>query len=71
MVGRPPAVAYEDSSLREAADLMSEEGVGRLPVPSRETPGRGVGIITRSDLLGAHRRRLENARRRARAWQSA
>jgi len=69
LVGRPPAVAYEDSSLREAADLMVEEGVGRLPVVPRETPGRVVGIITRSDLLGAHRRRLENSRRKERAWR--
>ncbi|MCP3165245.1 chloride channel protein [Myxococcus qinghaiensis] len=66
VVGRPPSVAYEDSSLREAADLMVEEGVGRLPVVRREIPSSVVGIITRSDLLGAHRRRLENSRRRER-----
>ncbi|MFP2934888.1 CBS domain-containing protein, partial [Pyxidicoccus sp. 3LG] len=63
LVKRPPAVAYADSSLREAADLMVEEGVGRLPVVRREAPTHVVGILTRSDLLGANRRRLEDANR--------
>ncbi|QSQ14185.1 chloride channel protein [Myxococcus landrumensis] len=66
VVRRSPAVAYDDSSLREAADLMVEEGVGRLPVVRREAPSHVVGIITRSDLLGAHRRRLDDSRRRER-----
>ncbi|GEN13236.1 H+/Cl-antiporter ClcA [Myxococcus fulvus] len=63
LVKRAPAVAYADSSLREAADLMVEEGVGRLPVVHRDAPTRVVGILTRSDLLGANRRRLEDSRR--------
>ncbi|MBU8900246.1 chloride channel protein [Corallococcus sp. H22C18031201] len=63
LLKRPLAVAFEDSSLREAADLMVEEGVGRLPVVCRDAPTRVVGIVTRSDLLSAHRQRLENARR--------
>lgn len=63
LVKRPPAVAYADSSLREAADLMVEVGVGRLPVVHRDAPTRVVGILTRSDLLGANRRRLEDSRR--------
>ncbi|HVE83017.1 MAG TPA: chloride channel protein, partial [Myxococcales bacterium] len=62
LVRRPPAVVFEDSSLREAADHMVREGVGRLPVVRRDEPGRVVGIITRSDLLAAHARRLENER---------
>ncbi len=63
LVKRPLAVAYADSSLREAADLMVEEGVGRLPVVRCEAPTQVVGILTRSDLLGANRRRLDDARR--------
>jgi len=59
LVRRPAAVAYEDSTLREAADHMVREGVGRLPVVSREDPRKVVGMLTRSDLLSAHRRRLE------------
>ncbi len=61
MIRRAPAVVFEDSSLREAADHMVYEGVGRLPVVRRDAPTRVVGIITRSDLLAAHRRRLDDA----------
>ena len=59
LVRRPAAVAYENSTLREAADHMVREGVGRLPVVSRDDPGRVIGMLTRSDLLSAHKRRLE------------
>ncbi|RUO94405.1 chloride channel protein [Corallococcus sp. AB018] len=66
VVKRPPAVVFEDSSLREAADLMMDEGVGRLPVVSRAQPQQVVGILTRSDLLAGHRQRLANERTRER-----
>jgi CBS domain-containing protein len=56
---RGPVVIFEDNSLREAADHMVREGVGRLPVVARGDPSRLVGFITRSDLLEAHRRRIE------------
>ncbi|HKC59459.1 MAG TPA: chloride channel protein [Myxococcales bacterium] len=59
LVRRPAAVAYEDSTLREAADHMVREGVGRLPVVSRKDPRKVIGMLTRSDLLSAHGRRLE------------
>ena len=59
LLRRPLAVVFEDSSLREAADHMVREGVGRLPVVSRAAPRRPIGILTRSDLLSAHERRLE------------
>ena len=58
LIKRPSAVAYEDSTLRDAADHMVVEGVGRLPVVSRENPRVVVGIISRSDLLSAHAPRL-------------
>jgi H+/Cl- antiporter ClcA len=64
LVKRPPAVAFEDSSLREAADLMVKEGVGRLPVVTRTDRNTVVGILTRSDLLSAHARRLDENRTR-------
>jgi H+/Cl- antiporter ClcA/CBS domain-containing protein len=57
LVTRPLAVAFEWNSLREAADHMVREGVGRLPVVTRDR--RLAGIITRSDLLDAHGPRLE------------
>ncbi|MGZ6124841.1 MAG: chloride channel protein [Myxococcales bacterium] len=59
LIKRPVAVVFEDTSLREAADHMVQEGVGRLPVVARAAPRKPIGIITRSDLLAAHRQRLE------------
>lgn len=57
---RPPVIVYEDNTLREAADHMVRHGIGRLPVLDRRS-GRLVAIVTRSDLLGAHRRRLASS----------
>jgi H+/Cl- antiporter ClcA len=65
LVKRPPAVVFTDSTLRDAADQMVIEGVGRLPVVERIAPRRVVGIISRGDLLAAHAPRLQAARRRA------
>jgi H+/Cl- antiporter ClcA/CBS domain-containing protein len=67
LLARPAVVAYEDESLREAADRMVIAGVGRLPVLDRGHPERPVGIITRSDLLAAHLHRIDAARRPARS----
>jgi H+/Cl- antiporter ClcA/CBS domain-containing protein len=58
LIRRPPSVVFLDNSLRDAADHMVRENVGRLPVVSREDPRRVIGIITRSDLLSAHAQRL-------------
>jgi H+/Cl- antiporter ClcA len=63
MLRRPPVVVYEDSSLRDAADQMVIERVGRLPVVRRDAERTVVGIISRSDLLAAHAPRLEAAHR--------
>ncbi|MEI9937359.1 MAG: chloride channel protein [Pseudomonadota bacterium] len=61
LLKRAAAVAFDDDSLREAADLMVSLGVGRLPVVARAAPSQVVGMLTRSDLLAAHaRRRSEN-----------
>jgi CBS domain-containing protein len=61
LLNRAPAVIFRDNSLREAADQMVRENVGRLPVVSRDDPHRVVGFITRSDLLRAHERRLDES----------
>jgi H+/Cl- antiporter ClcA len=58
LVARPPARVFEDTSLREAADHMVREAVGRLPVVSRTDPSRIVGILSRSDVLAAYGRRM-------------
>ena len=69
LITRPPAIAYEDNSAREAADHMVRENVGRLAVVSRENPRKVIGWLTRSDLLSAHRQRLEDASREDRTLQ--
>jgi H+/Cl- antiporter ClcA len=56
LVRRPPIVVDEGASLRAAADRMTQYRVGRLPVLRQ---GRLAAIITRSDLLAAHERRLQ------------
>jgi chloride channel protein, CIC family len=58
LIHKPPVAVYEDSTLREAADQMVTHGIGRVPVLSRGDGGRVVGVLTRSDLLSAHKRRL-------------
>src|SRR5262245_4421004 len=55
LVSRPPLTVLPDDSLRDAADIMVRERVGRLPVIAS---GRLVGIVSRSDLLDAHGARL-------------
>ncbi|HEU4800172.1 MAG TPA: chloride channel protein [Gemmatimonadales bacterium] len=67
LVTRPAAVIFEDQSVRDAADHMVRQQVGRLPVVARSQPATVIGIITRSDLLEAHERRLQAAERRRRA----
>jgi chloride channel protein, CIC family len=61
IIHRPPAVVFENNTLRDAADHMVREGVGRLPVVTVEHPRRLTGILSRSDLLAAHYRRLQAA----------
>jgi chloride channel protein, CIC family len=70
LVRRAPVVVFDDNTLRDAADQMVIEKVGRLPVVRREEPWRIIGIISRSDLLSAHAPRLEAEResQRARSW---
>ena len=61
LLKRAPIVVHEHHSLREAADHMVEENVGRVLVVSVEEPQRLIGILTRGDLLAAHARRLREA----------
>ena len=63
LIHRPPAVVYSDNTMRDAADVMVREGVGRLPVVEHAAPRKVIGIVTRSDLLAAHAPRLAANRR--------
>jgi chloride channel protein, CIC family len=67
LIRRSPVLVSERSTLRDAADLMVVEQVGRLPVVSHTRQKALVGIITRSDLLAAHATRLRAAHHRSRA----
>jgi CBS domain-containing protein len=62
LVSRPPSVVFERATLREAADHMIHENVGRLVVVDVDDPSKLVGIISRSDLLAAHVDRLAQHR---------
>jgi CIC family chloride channel protein len=64
LVHRRPVVVADRHSLREAADLMTQARVGRLPVVS-DDGGQVVGILSRSDILAAHERRLDEGRNRS------
>jgi H+/Cl- antiporter ClcA/CBS domain-containing protein len=71
-IKRPPVVIYADNTLREAADHMVHERVGRLPVVARDQPATVIGMISRSDLLTAHEPRLAatwNAERTFDVWR--
>jgi chloride channel protein, CIC family len=51
-------VARPDESLLDALARMTNHGVGRLPVVSKES-GKLVGIITRTDVIKAYNRAVE------------
>ncbi|HSR64408.1 MAG TPA: CBS domain-containing protein, partial [Xanthomonadaceae bacterium] len=58
---RPPVVVHEHHSLREAADHMVAEDIGRLVVVGVDAPHPLIGILTRGDILSAHGRRLKES----------
>ncbi|HEX2678666.1 MAG TPA: chloride channel protein, partial [Polyangiales bacterium] len=58
LIRRSPVAIADHCSLRDAADRMAAERIGRLPIVSRQDPHRVIGIVTRSDLVDAHQRRL-------------
>ncbi len=58
LIKRRPVVVFDDCTLRDAEDQMVDHDVGRLPVLPRAGPLKVLGMLTRSDLLHAQRRRL-------------
>jgi CBS domain-containing protein len=58
---RSPVVVHQNHSLREAADHMVAQNIGRLIVVGVDAPHPLVGILTRGDILSAHKRRLKGA----------
>jgi H+/Cl- antiporter ClcA len=53
VVGRPPIVARGDETARAIAERMAREDVGRIVIVGDDDASRPIGIVTRSDLLGA------------------
>ncbi|MGD0389503.1 MAG: chloride channel protein [Tepidisphaeraceae bacterium] len=60
LIRRPPITVAPDATLRDAANEMILHDVGRLVVADPANPRRAIGIITRSDLLRAQRRALDD-----------
>ncbi|MDB5357164.1 MAG: chloride channel protein [Phycisphaerales bacterium] len=61
LLSRKPLTVWPDNTLREAADVMVNNDVGRLIVVDQNDASRLVGILTRGDVLSAHRHRLREA----------
>jgi H+/Cl- antiporter ClcA len=59
MIAKKPVVVGEGESLRDAANAMIRHALGRLPVVDRG--GKVIGMITRSDLLAAQTRKLDES----------
>ncbi|MBI3977146.1 MAG: chloride channel protein [Chloroflexi bacterium] len=59
-------VAYPDEPVRAAIERLAMGDVGQLPVVDRSNPRRLLGLLRRSDVIGAYGRllRAERARRR-------
>ncbi len=66
LIHRGPLTVYETHTLRQAADHMVTNGVGRLVVVNHANPHSVIGIITRGDLLRANAARLQEARESSR-----
>jgi H+/Cl- antiporter ClcA/predicted transcriptional regulator len=64
LVSRAPVTVDPSEVAAYAADLMAQEGVGRMPVVDRR--GKIVGILSRSDLLQSRVRRIVEETERAR-----
>ncbi len=56
LIKRQAVIIEPDSPLRLADNLMSRYNIGHLIVTEPENPNHVIGVITRTDLLSAHRR---------------
>ncbi|HTN75169.1 MAG TPA: chloride channel protein [Pirellulaceae bacterium] len=65
LVGPMVKYVYDDCSVRQAADHLVNHNIGRLPVVLRSQPQTVIGILTRSDVLAAHRRVISDGEQEA------
>ncbi len=66
LLGRKLVVAFPNEPLRVVTNRMIVAGIGRVPVVAPDQPDHLVGIVTRSDLLKARQRMLDEEERRER-----
>lgn len=66
LVVREPITAFEWESCRTAAERMAQNRVGRLVVVADRDPAVPIGFVTRSDLLTARARLIEEEHHRER-----
>jgi CIC family chloride channel protein len=66
LMRRQMTVAYDDETLRTAADQMSAAHVRTMPVVDRNDPDRLVGLVNLFDLFRARERLLTEERHRER-----
>lgn len=56
---REMIVTYPDEDLNEVLEKMALSEIGRLPVVARDNEKQLVGFITRSDIIKAHKKKVE------------
>jgi H+/Cl- antiporter ClcA len=66
LIHREPVTIFPWETCSAAAERMARTGVGRLAVVAPDAPNKLVGIITRSDLLKARSRHVEEEASRER-----
>jgi predicted transcriptional regulator len=66
LVDREPVTVYSWESCRTAAERMAQHEVGRLVVVADHDAREPIGFVTRSDLLAARARLMEEELRRER-----
>jgi CBS domain-containing protein len=66
LVDREPITAFAWESCRTAAERMASYGIGRLAIVADHDPAKPIGFVTRSDLLAARARLLEEESHRER-----
>jgi H+/Cl- antiporter ClcA/CBS domain-containing protein len=66
---RSPVVVYPDQTLREVANLFTENGVARAPVVDRDDATRLLGLITVTQLLRGREKDLQEERHSERILQ--
>ena len=63
-----PIVAFPDETVHDAMSRMLKHNIGRLPVVSREDPRQLVGYFSRSNVLSAWSRQIEEEGLREHGW---